>query len=72
MKTIQNLHGITKIIVSDKYLILSCNFWKELFSCLGILLDHRSSYHPQFDVKIDIINKFLEGYVHCCAFDKLA
>ena len=49
METIQKLHGNPKIIVSDKDPIFIGNFWMELFSCLGTLLAHSSSYHPQSD-----------------------
>jgi hypothetical protein len=48
METIQKLHGIPKIIVSDKDLIFTGNFWIELFSSLGTQLAHNSSYHPQY------------------------
>jgi hypothetical protein len=40
METIQNLHGVPKIIVSDIDPIFTINFWTELFSCLGTQLAH--------------------------------
>ena len=49
MDTIQNLHGNPRVIVSDRDLIFTRNFWTELFSCLGTQLAHSSSYHPQSD-----------------------
>jgi len=61
METIQKLHGNPKIIVNDKDPIFIGNFWTELFSCLGTQLPHSSSYHPQYDGKIEIVNKCLEG-----------
>jgi hypothetical protein len=70
METIQKLHGVPKIIVSDRDLIFTGNFWIELFSCLGTQLAHSSSYHPQSDGKTDIVNKFIEGYLRCFASDK--
>ena len=70
METIQKLHGNPKIIVSDRDPIFTGNFWKELFSFLGTQLAHISSYHSQFDGKNDIVNKFLEGYIHCFVYDK--
>ena len=36
----------------------------------GAQLAHSSSYHPQSDGKIEIVNKCLEGYLHCFASDK--
>jgi hypothetical protein len=70
METIQKLHGVPKIIVSDRDPIFTGNFWTKLFSCLGTQLAHSSSYHPQSDEKTEIANKCLEGYLRCFAFDK--
>jgi hypothetical protein len=63
METVQNLHGSPKIIVSDRDPIFSAHFWTELFSCLGTLLAHSSSYHPQYDGQTEIVKKCLEGYL---------
>jgi hypothetical protein len=46
------------------------NFWIDLFSCLGTQLAHSSSYHPQSDGQTEIVNKCLEGYLHCFSSDK--
>jgi len=70
METIQKLHGSPKIIVSDRDPIFTGHFWKELFSCLGNQLSHISSYHPQFDGKIETVNKYLELYLHFFVSDK--
>jgi hypothetical protein len=67
--TIRKLHGVPKIILSDKDPILTGNFWTELFSCLVTQLAHNSSYHPQSIGKIEIVYKCLEGYLHCFAYD---
>ena len=42
----------------------------ELFSCLDTQLVHSSSYHPQSDGQAEIVNKCLEGYLHCFVSDK--
>ena len=70
METIQKLHGVPKIIVSDKDPIFTRNFWTQLFSCLGTQLSNNSSYHPQSDGKTEIVNKFLEVYICFFSFDK--
>ena len=70
MEIVQNLHGVPKIIVSDRDPIFNRNFLIELFSCLGTQLDDNSSYHPQSDGKTDIFNKCLEGYICWFASDK--
>jgi hypothetical protein len=70
MEIVQKLHGSPKIIVSDRDPIFTGHFWTELFSCLGTQLAHSSSYHPQSDGKTEIVNKCLEGYLHCFVSDK--
>jgi hypothetical protein len=59
METIQKLHGVPKIIVSERDPIFTENYWTEIFSCLATQLAHRSSYHPQSNVETEIVNKFL-------------
>ena len=70
MEIVQKLHGIPKIIVTDRDPIFTWKFWTELFSCLGTQLAHISSYHPQSDGKNEIVNKCLEGYLCFFAFNK--
>jgi hypothetical protein len=64
MEIVQKIHGVPKIIVSDRDPIFTGNFWNELFSCMGTQLAHSSSYHPHFDEKTDILNKCIEGHLH--------
>ena len=70
MEIIKKLHGNPKIIVSDRGPILTRNFWMELFCCVGTLLAHSSSYRPQSDAQNEIVEKCLEGYLHCFVYDK--
>ena len=70
METIQKLHGNPRIMVSDRDPIFTGNFWMKLFSCLGTQIANRSSYHPQCDGQTEIVNKCLEGYLHCFVSDK--
>jgi hypothetical protein len=70
METVQKLHGSPMIIVSDRDPIFTGHFWTKLFSCLGTQLAHISSSHPQSDGKTEIVNKCMEGYLHCFFSDK--
>ena len=70
METVQKLHGNPKIIVSDRGPFFTGHFWIELFSCLGTQLVDSSSYHPQSDGQIEIVNKCLEGYLRFFVSDK--
>ena len=40
------LHGMPPTIVSDRDLIFTSNFWKELMRLQGVTLAMSSSYHP--------------------------
>jgi hypothetical protein len=70
MEIVQKLHKILKIIVSGRDLIFTDTFWTELFSCLCTQLAHNSSYDPQSNVKIEIVNKCQEGNLCCFAYEK--
>jgi hypothetical protein len=70
MEIVQNLHGIPKIIVSDRDPIFIGHSWIDLFSSLGTQLAHISSYHHQYDGQTEIVKKCLEGYLHCFVSDK--
>jgi hypothetical protein len=70
MEIVQKLHGVSKIIVSERDTIFIGNFSIELFSCLGTQMAHSSSYHPQSNGKMEIVNKCLEGYLCFFSYDK--
>jgi hypothetical protein len=70
MEKTQKLHGSPKIIVSDKDPIFTGHFWTKLFSCFGTQLADSSAYNPQYDGKIEIMNKCMKGYLHFFVFDK--
>ena len=70
LENIQKLHGTPKVIVSDCDLIFTSHFWKDFFSCLGTQSAHSSSYQPQSDGQTEVVNKCLEGYLHCFTLEK--
>jgi hypothetical protein len=49
MSHIVLLHGIPKIIISDRGSIFVAHFWEQLHDCLGTHLIRSSAYHPQTD-----------------------
>ena len=49
MKDIFKLHGFPKVIVFDRDVKFTFNFWKGLFADLGTKLNFSTSYHPQID-----------------------
>jgi hypothetical protein len=53
MKEIFRLHGIPKMVISDRDVKFTSNFWKELFAGLDTNLNFSTSYHPQTDGKTE-------------------
>ena len=54
------LHGIPKVIISDKDLKFTGEFWKSLFKGLNTTLKFSTSFHPQTDGQTERVNKVLE------------
>jgi hypothetical protein len=57
------LHGLPKTIISDRDNRFMSTFWQELFRLVGMALTPSTSYHPQTDGQIEIVNKWVEGYL---------
>jgi hypothetical protein len=49
MKEIFRLHGIPKMVISDRDVKFTFAFWKELFAGLNTNLNFSTSYHQQTD-----------------------
>jgi hypothetical protein len=62
-KEIFKLHGLPRIIVSDKDNRFMSSFWQELFRFVGTELTPSTSYHPQTGGQTEIVNKWVEGYL---------
>ena len=49
LKQIFQLHGILKVIISDRDPKFTGNFWRSLFKRLNTTLNFSTSFHPQTD-----------------------
>jgi hypothetical protein len=61
MKEIFRLHGIPKMVISDRDVKFTSTFWKELFAGLDTNLNSITSYHPQTDGKTKRMNQIVEN-----------
>ena len=60
MKEIFRLHGIPKMVISDRDVKFTSTFWKELFAGLNTNLKFSTSYHPQMDGQTERKNQIIE------------
>ena len=64
------LHGMLVSIVSDRDPVFTSTFWGELLKKQGVELSMSSSYHPQSDGQIELVNRSLEQYLRAFPGDK--
>jgi hypothetical protein len=69
---IVRLHGVPKIILSDRGTQFVARFWAQVHESLGTKVIHNSSYHPQTDGQAERVNQIVEDMLRACVihFDK--
>lgn len=60
------LHGVPKVIVSDRDPQFTSHFWKCLHKAMGTDLSYSSAYHPQIDGQTERVNQVLENVLQAC------
>ena len=70
MKNVFRLHGLPKIIISDRDVKFTSAFWKALFAELGTQLNFSTAYHPQTDGQTESVNQVLEDMLRACVMQK--
>jgi hypothetical protein len=63
------LHGISKMIISDRGSQFVTRFWEQLHASLGIHLIHSSGYHLQTDSRTERVNQILKDMLWACVIE---
>jgi hypothetical protein len=63
------LHGILKMIISDRGSQFIARFWEQLHASLGTHLIHSLAYHPQTDDQTERVNQILEDMLWACVME---
>jgi hypothetical protein len=63
------LHGVLKMIISDRGSQFVAHFWEQLHASLGTHLIHSSTYHPQTDGQTERVNQILEDMLRTCVIE---
>jgi hypothetical protein len=58
-RDIVRLRGVTKNIVSNRDVKCMSYFWKTLWIKLGMKLMFSTTYHPQIDGQMEVVNQTL-------------
>lgn len=65
MKNIYKLHGMPKVLISDRDKIFTSKLWEFLFTKSGTALHLSTAYHPQSDGQTERVNQCLEMFLRC-------
>jgi transposase InsO family protein len=63
------LHGLPRVILTDRDPIFTSNMWQSLFKALEVKFHLSSAYHPQTDGQTERVNQCLENYLRCMCFN---
>ena len=70
MKKYFRLHDVPKVIISDRDIKFTGNFWKALFNGLCTQLNFSTAYHPQMDGQTERVNQIMEEMLGMYVMDK--
>lgn len=68
LDNIFKLHGLPRVIVTDRDPIFTSQVWQNLFKSLKVQLHLSTAYLPQTDGQAERVNQCLEDYLRCMCF----
>jgi transposase InsO family protein len=66
-REIYRLHGLPKVLISDRDPRFTSDFWTDLFKRLGTKLNMSTAYHPETDGQTERTNRTLEQILRAYA-----
>jgi hypothetical protein len=66
------LHGVLKMIISNRGLKFVAHFWEQLYAPLGTHFIHSSAYHLQADGQTERVNQILEDMLRAFVIEHQA
>jgi hypothetical protein len=67
---IVRLHGMPKMIISNRWLMFTECFWTSFQEALGTQLKFSTAYHPETDRQTERMNQILEDMLHMYVMDQ--
>ena len=71
-KKILKLHGVPKVIILDRDVKFTGNFWKAMFKGLGTQLNFNTAYHAQTNGQTKRVKNILEYILRMHVMEKLS
>jgi hypothetical protein len=57
-------------IITERDLLFTSNFWKEIIKLMGAQLNFTTTYHLQSDGQTERLNQCVKNYLRCMVFSK--
>ena len=63
--TVVKLHGVSRVIYSDRGSQFTTESWRELWRLIGTILAYSTAYHPQTQGVVERMNSIIEQCMRC-------
>lgn len=70
IKNVMKLHVIPQSVISDRDKVFISHFWCQLFRLQRTQLKRSTTYHPQSDGQLQVVNQCQETYLRCFALEE--